>query len=103
MFLIADASPHMDYEGDVPYGQSLKAAVGRGIRIHSVAASSLDPVGSLVFRQVAQFTRGKFIFIEYGTPEASAVSHGVGGEVKRNNLEDILFEQIRDELATWGR
>ncbi len=103
MFLIADAQPHMDYPGDVPYGESLKAAVGKGIRIHSVAASGLNPVGTLVFRQIAQMTRGKFIFIEYGSTAASAKSHGVTGNVKSNNLEDILFEQIQAELATYGR
>jgi hypothetical protein len=103
MFLIADAPPHMDYQGDVSYGKSLPAAVGRGIRIHAVAASGIDEVGSLVFRQIAQFTRGKFIFIEYGSMAESAAAHGVAGEVKSNNLDDILFEQIRDEVARWGR
>jgi von Willebrand factor type A domain len=103
MFLIADASPHMDYAGDVPYGESLKAALAAGIRIHSVAASGIDPVGSLAFRQIAQFTRGKFIFIEYGSTAKSAATHGVTGKVKSNNLDDILFEQIREEVARWGR
>lgn len=104
MFLIADAPPHMDYEGDVAYGESLKAAVGKGIRIHSVAASGISPVGSLVFRQIAQFTRGKFIFIEYGGDiGASGAAHGVKGAKKSNNLDDILFTQIRDEVARWGR
>jgi hypothetical protein len=104
-FLIADAPPHMDYPGDVPYGESLQAALAAGIRIHSVAASGLDQyeVGALVFRQIAQFTRGKFIFIEYGTPAESAARHGVTGEVKSNNLDDILFEQLREEVARWGR
>ena len=103
MFLIADAQPHMDYDGDIPYGETLKAALAEGIRIHSVAASGLNPVGSLVFRQIAQFTRGKFIFIEYGTVQATARSHGVTGKVKSNNLDDILFAQIREEVALWGR
>ncbi|MCU0727038.1 MAG: VWA domain-containing protein [Planctomycetes bacterium] len=103
LFLIADAEPHMDYAGDVRYGESLAAALARGIRIHAVAASGLEGVGSLVFRQIAQFTRGKFIFIEYGRIEESAAAHGVAGAVKSNNLDDILFEQIRDEVARWGR
>jgi Mg-chelatase subunit ChlD len=103
MFLIADAPPHMDYQGDVRYGESLKAAVAKGIRVHSVAASGLDPLGTMIFRQIAQFTRGKFIFIEYGNVEESAAAHGVTGEVKSNNLDDILFEQIREEVARWGR
>ena len=103
VFLIADAPPHMDYEGDTPYSDSLRAAVAKGIRVHSVAASGLDDVGSLVFRQIAQYSRGKFIFIEYGSTAASAESHGVKGEVKSNNLDDIIYEQIRDEIAQWGR
>jgi hypothetical protein len=103
LFLVADASPHMDYQGDVPYGTSVRAAIAKGIRIHSVAASGLEPFGTVVFRQVAQATRGKFVFIEYGSAEASAESHGVKGKVKSNNLDDILFEQVQDEIAAWGR
>jgi hypothetical protein len=103
MFLIADAPPHMDYEGDVPYGTSLLAAVGEGIRIHSVAASGLDRFGTLVFRQTAQLTRGRFVFIEYGGTARTAASHGVQGSVSSNNLDDILYEQIEAELGGWGR
>ncbi len=102
-FLIGDAAPHMDYQGDVPYGDSAVRAIGRGLRVHSVAASGLDPVGTLVFRQTAQLCRGKFIFIEYGSKEESARSHGVTGPVKSNNLDDIVFEQIRDEVESWGK
>jgi len=102
-FLIADARPHMDYQGDKPYGQSAIEAIGKGIRIHSVAASGLDKTGTLVFRQTAQLTRGKFIFIEYGSTEKTAKSHGVTGPVKSNNLDDIVYEQIRDEVMGWGK
>lgn len=102
-FLIADAPPHMDYEDDTPYGRSVRAAVARGIKIHTVAASGLDPVGTLVYRQIAQLTRGKFIFIEYGSLEATAAHHRVEGAVKSNNLHDILYENLRDEVAGWGR
>jgi hypothetical protein len=103
-FLVADAPPHMDYAGDTPYGDTCRAAVAKGLRVHTVAASGLDEVGSLVFRQIAQFTRGKFVFIEYGgSIDKSAAKHGVAGAVKNDNLEDILFEQIRDEVARWGR
>ncbi len=103
MFLIADAPPHMDYEGDTDYGQSLLGAVDRGIRIHSVAASGLDSFGTVVMRQTAQFTGGKFIFIEYGSTAASAASHGVTGSVSSNNLDDIIYQQIAGELAGWGQ
>ena len=102
-FLIGDAPPHMDYQGDIRYGASLQAALERGIRIHAVAASGLDELGTYVWRQVAQFTRGKFIFIEYGSAAATAASHGVTGSFQSNNLDAIVFEQIREELANWGK
>ncbi len=104
VFLIADAPPHMDYAGDVPYGDSLVRAIERGVRIHAVAASGLDAAGSCAFRQIAHFTRGKFIFIEYGGDvAASAAAHGVSSASAANNLDAILFAQIRDEIAGWGR
>jgi hypothetical protein len=107
VFLIADAEPHMDYEDDVAYPLSLADAVTLGVRVHAVAASGLDdyPAGSLVFRQIAQYTRGRFIYIEYGGDlEASGAAHGVvDGPKKANNLDDILYEAIRAEVEGFGR
>ncbi|MCP4503340.1 MAG: VWA domain-containing protein [Deltaproteobacteria bacterium] len=104
-FVVADAPPHMDYEQDVPYGESALRALEKGIKIHMVAASGLQEFGSLVFRQTAQLTGGKFIFIEYGgNIAASAAKHGVkNAPQKSNNLDDILFEQVQEELAHWGQ
>ncbi len=102
VFLVGDAPPHLDYQGDVRYMDSAVGAVARGIKIHSIAASGLEPKGSPSFRQVAQLTRGKFIFIEYGGDiKASAAKHGVGGPVKSNNLDDIVFEQVKAEIDVW--
>lgn len=103
-FVIADAPPHLDYADDVPYDRTLRAAVANGVRLHTVAASGLDPSGTLVLRQVAQFTRGQFVFIEYGRDlKASAKAHGIANPGTGNNLHEILFERIRDEVAGWGR
>ncbi len=67
-------------------------------------APPVNPDGSCVLRQMAQFTRGTFVFIEYGGDvAASGQAHGVAGATRSNNLDDILFERIRDEIATWGR
>lgn len=101
-FVIADAPPHMDYQGDVAYDASAIAAIHHGIRVHTVAASGLDDVGSLVFRQVAQLTRGRFVFIEYGSLAAAAADHGVGGQVSGNNLDAILYDRIAAEIAGFG-
>ena len=102
VFVVADAPPHMDYQGDVTYGRSALAALHKGIRIHTVAASGLDDHGSLVFRQTAQLSQGKFIFIEYGSTAASAADHGVRGQVASNNLDDILYREIEAEVTGWG-
>lgn len=104
IFLIADAPPQMRLKGDVLYGDSAIQAVARGIRLHSVAASGLDELGTLVLRQLAQLTRGKFIFIEYGGTQATAASHGVTGPVSGgNNLDDIIAREITAEIEGWGR
>jgi len=104
-FLVGDAPPHLDYPNDVPYDRSALEALRRGIRVHAVAASGLEtyPNGALVFRRIAQLTRGKFVFIEYGSTASSADMHGVTGAVTSNNLDEILFRQIREELEGWGR
>lgn len=101
-FLVADAPPHMDYQQDTTYADAARAALARGIRIHTVAASGLDDFGSLVFRQSAQLTRGEFVFIEYGSTAASAADHGVTGQVQSNNLDAILFRKIEAEVTGWG-
>jgi len=104
VFLVADAAPQMRFKGDVLYGDSGVKAVGLGIRVHSVAASGLDPLGTLVLRQIAQLTRGKFIFIEYGDTQASAARHGVTGAVQGgNNLDEILLAQLTAEIDGWGK
>ena len=100
-FLIADAPPHMDYQEAVTYGRAAAGAVYRGVRVHTVAASGLDQAGSAVFRQIAQLTHGRFIFIEYGDVAASARGHGVTGEVSANNLDQIIYERIHAEQVGW--
>lgn len=104
-FLIADAGPHMDRTGEVPYGTTALDALGRGVRVHTVAASGLPESGTLVFRQIAAVTRGQFVFIEYGgSTAATAASHGVAnpGQVAANNLDQILYDRIKAEVDGWG-
>ncbi|TNE84630.1 MAG: VWA domain-containing protein [Deltaproteobacteria bacterium] len=99
-FLVADAPPQLRGR---PHGQTSLDALSEGIRIHTVAASGLDGMGSLVMRRVAQLTRGKFIFIEYGGDlSGSAAAHGVTGQVESNNLDAILFRELKAEMDGWG-
>ncbi len=99
-FLVADAEPHMDY-GDPTYADAARDALKAGMRIHTVAASGLSQAGTYVYRQIAQLTRGKFIYIDYG--RGTGRSHGVTGQPTENNLDAILSGRIREEVEGFGR
>jgi len=64
-FLVADAPPHLDYQQDYHYIQEARAAVAGGIKIYSIAASNSGPQAEYIFRQLAQQTLGRFIFLTY--------------------------------------
>lgn len=70
VFLVADAPPHLDYPDDYDYAEEMLFAGERGIKVHPIASSGLDPVGEYIFRQIGQTTMGRFIFLTYagGTP-----------------------------------
>lgn len=93
MFVVGDAPPHMDYVQDVPYSTTMLQAASKGIKIFPLAASGLDATGEYVFRQLAQVTNGKFLFITYG----GTTPHDVG-PVQENNLDDLVVDIVRGEL-----
>lgn len=99
VFLIADAPPHLDYSDDYKYTDSMVDAVKQGIKIYPIAASGLDNSGEYIFRQLAQFTMAKFLFITYGGDEQTpgTTPHHVG-EFKENNLDDLVVGIVKDEL-----
>lgn len=70
VFLVADAPPHLDYPDDYDYADEMLYAAQKGIKVHPIASSGLDPVGEYIFRQIGQTTMGRFIFLTYagGTP-----------------------------------
>ncbi|MCB9642224.1 MAG: VWA domain-containing protein [Myxococcales bacterium] len=101
VFLVADAPPHMDYGDDVPYTKTLQTAVAKGIKIYPTAASGLDPQGTFVMRQIAQFTNANFLFIEYG--KGTAGSHGITTPHESNNLDDIIVRIVQKELKAYAQ
>jgi hypothetical protein len=101
--LIADAPPHLDY-GDYPYDASMVDAAGQGIKIFPIGASGLDEQGAFIFRQLAQFTGGKFVFLTYA--EASDPGSGPGGETDLDvggysveTLDRLIVRLVTEELA----
>jgi hypothetical protein len=105
-FLIGDAPPHLDYQQDFSYAQDMKTASHRGIQIFTIAASGMDALGQVVFRQIAQYTNGTNMFVLRGG--AGPQSTGAGdprsscGGTHQNyssgNLDALILGKVRAEL-----
>ncbi|HMN30279.1 MAG TPA: VWA domain-containing protein, partial [Caldilineaceae bacterium] len=107
VILVADAPPHLDYGEPYSYDTDMIEAVRRGIKILPVGASNLDETGEYVFRQLAQFTGGKFVFLTYA--EGSDPSSGPGAETDHDvenysvdTLDRLVVRLVREELAKLG-
>ena len=100
MFLIADAPPHLDYVEDYSYADEMIEAHQLGIKTFAIASSGLDQQGEYVFRQIAQHTMGRFIFIVYGA--GGTTSHDVG-EYTVERLDDLVVSLVEEELAFLAR
>ncbi len=103
IFLVADAPPHLDYANDYDYALEMEEAARRGIKIFPIASSGLDDQGEYIFRQLAQFTQGRFIFLTYegatnsGSPGNSTTHHVDSYSVQ--NLDALLVRLVQEELA----
>ena len=101
VFLVADAPPHLDYPQDYDYAEEMVEANRRGIKIFSIASSGLDDQGEYVFRQIAQHTMGRFIFIVYGgnaDGSGGTTSHHVE-QYTVEQLDDLVVKLVEEELA----
>lgn len=96
VFLVADAPPHLDYAQDYDYAEEMVEANRRGIKIFAIASSGLDSQGEYVFRQIAQHTMGRFIFIVYGA--GGTTPHHVG-QYTIEQLDDLVVRLVQEELA----
>ncbi len=104
---LADAPPHMDYPPP-HYDRSMLAALGKGIKVFSVAASGQDTTGEIVQRQIAQYTGGRFIFLTY--KDAADPGSGPGSETVHevsnysvDTLDKLVVRLVREELAQLPR
>jgi hypothetical protein len=100
VFLIADAPPHLDYQQDHDYAQDVFTALERGIKIFPIASSGLDDQGEYIFRQLAQISGGKFLFLTYGAGGAPGddTTHHVD-DYSVLSLDDLVVRIVQEELA----
>lgn len=104
VFLLGDAPPHLDYEDEPTYVESMHQAAAKGIKITTIGASGLNQQGEYIWRQIAQYTMGQFVFLTYGekgetkvdTP--STVSHHTGDNWQSRNFDAIIVQSIAREL-----
>ncbi len=104
MFLLADAPPQVGRQVDQPYDASVRFAAERGIRIFPIASSDSDDQAEYVFRQLAQFTGARFVFLSYGVGGAAV---GESSDIESVDyeelpLEDLLVRLIAEELSDLG-
>jgi Mg-chelatase subunit ChlD len=103
IFLIADAPPHLDYAQDFDYAQEMAMAAANAIKIFPIAASGSDDQAEYIFRQMAQFTQARYIFLTYEGP----ANGGEPGDVRPmhvdsygvQDLDDLVVRLVREELA----
>lgn len=114
--LVADAPPHLDYcaasatqqtqtQAVCPlYDQDMQAALAKGIKLFTVGASGLDPSGEFIFRQMAQYTAGRFVFLTY--KNAQQPGSGPGGETVHDvtqysvqTLDKLIVRLVGEELT----
>jgi Mg-chelatase subunit ChlD len=100
---LADAPPQMGYPPP-RYDSTMLAALGKGIKVLSVAASGQDTTGEIVQRQMAQYTGGRFIFLTY--KDADSPASGPGTETVHDvanysvdTLDKLVVRLVREELA----
>ncbi len=103
IFLIADAPPHLDYSQDFDYAQEIFTATENGIKIFPLASSGLDDQGEYIFRQLAQMTAGKFLFLTYGAgggPGDDTTHHVDDYSVL--SLDDLVVTIVEEQLEPLG-
>ena len=104
VFLVADAPPHLDYAQDYDYAEEMVEANRRGMKVFAIASSGLDDQGEYIFRQIAQHTMGRFIFIVYGGDGTTGgtTPHHVG-QYTIEQLDDLVVRLVQEELAFLAR
>ena len=65
-FVITDAPPHTDYGQQYNYLAAMKESLSRGIKWVTVGAGGLGIDGEVIYRQIAQYSMGEYVFITQG-------------------------------------
>jgi len=101
VFLVADAPPQVQRTVQTPYPVSVVDAIARGVKIIPIASSESDDQAEAVFRQIAEATGGRFVFLSYG---AAGAATGASTDIESTDyeelsLDDLIVRLVTEELA----
>lgn len=111
VFLVGDAPPHLDYPQDFDYALEARAAAHRGIQVYTIAASGMDTLGQVIWRQVAQYTGATNLFVLRGGAGPQSVGAGdpkssCGGTqtaYTSGNLDALALAKIEGAIRSLER
>jgi hypothetical protein len=99
IFLVGDAGPQVQRQVRKTYVDSAKDAASRGIKIIPIASSNTDDLAEYVFRQVAQFTGGRFVFMSYGA-EGNGAAVGGSTNIDTASIDELPLDQLIVKLVS---
>ena len=73
------------------YDESIRTAVSRGIKVFPVASSESDDQAEAVFRQIAQATGARFVFLSYG---AGGAATGASTDIDSTDYEELALDDL---------
>jgi len=91
IFVVADAPPQVGRQVEVPYTDSVRTAIERGIKIFPVASSESDDQAEAVFRQMAQATGAPFVFLSNG---AAGAATGESTDITSTDYEELALDEL---------
>jgi von Willebrand factor type A domain len=103
-FLVADAPPHLDYAQDYDYIAESQAAVSKGVKVYTIAASNSGDEAEYIMRQISQQTLARFIFLTYqqgqnaGTPGDTTIHQVDPDNFTVERLDDLVVQTVQREL-----
>jgi hypothetical protein len=108
LFLVGDAPPHVDYQDDVAYGESVRLARARGIVVNTVQCGALATT-TPVWREIARAGAGQFAsiaqdgaMVALSAPmddELASLNRALAGTVLAWGAEDEK-EEIRQKVKS---
>ncbi|MBX3182530.1 MAG: VWA domain-containing protein [Polyangiaceae bacterium] len=104
-FLVGDAPPQFGRQG-ASYTRSMQLANHKGVQIFTIAASGMDGLGQVVWRQIAQYTGGSNMFVlrggagpqSTGAGDAKSSCGGTHTNYSSGNLDALIVQKVQREL-----